>query len=205
VTAELRSLPAYSEYRKARARLALISHAPTPGYDAALSDAPKPSRWRTSVRRPPVAHAGSHHVHSSETKIPRGSDLERRPSPPPPGSSDGDWDVWHLEVADWELCYQRRTLDWFDRQAERCNTEARLNVLRDQILEVVQAWLRAPLRKEEPLSMADSEWKRWVIESDWTVKAIVNRYGCSRAFVYRLRQGKDHVPPPGEKDVRSSV
>ncbi len=144
MTAELRSLPAYSEYRKARARLALISHAPTPGYDAALSDAPKPSRWRTSVRRPPVAHAGSHHVHSSETKIPRGSDLERRPSPPPPGSSDGDWDVWHLEVADWELCYQRRTLDWFDRQAERCNTEARLNVLRDQILEVVQAWLRAP-------------------------------------------------------------
>src|ERR1035437_3348134 len=29
-------------------------------------------------------------------------------------ASDGDWDVWHLEVADWELCYQRRTLDWFD-------------------------------------------------------------------------------------------
>src|ERR1019366_7102677 len=56
-------------------------------------------------------------------------ETEPRRSPPPPGSSDGDWDVWHLEVADWELCYQRRTLDWFDRQAERCNTEARLNVL----------------------------------------------------------------------------
>lgn len=110
----------------------------------------------------------------------------------PPGSDrefpGDDYDAWLVS-------YQRRTTEYFAREADRVRSEEALVRLAALARETVESWRRAPLPVGgEPASMADPQWKRWVVESDWSVAQVVNRYGCSRQYVHRLRQGKDHVP-----------
>lgn len=163
--------PKMTELRTLVARLGLVSHISGVAYDAKIA---KPTDEAKGGRRP------------------AGSDVDR-PRRPRPEASAEQWAAYHAEREGWESSYQRRTPDYFRSEVERCETVARLEVLVNEAREALERWHHTPgTQGGEPESMADPQWKRWVIEGNWSVDRIVNRYGCSRRWVHRLREKENH-------------
>lgn len=101
------------------------------------------------------------------------------------------------EVDAWRESHYSHTPDYFRAEASRVRTVVELERLVVLARAAVTAWRRMPLPPGgEPASMADPQWKRWVIEGNWTATQIVNRYGCSRQYVYQLRNTDRHIEPP---------
>lgn len=192
--------PALQELRQAVAELSLVSHISALDYQG-MVDA-KDTTESKGGRRPPGAD---------------GEFKPRKPRHPGPDASekelatfDGKMTAFQTEHDSWLACYQRKTPSWFSGQVERCETEYRLVALADEARDVVDAWRRMPLPAGgEPVSMRESHWKRWVGEmladpkSGWDVKRIVNRYGCSRQYVYKVNRAMNEgglMPVSDERD-----
>lgn len=178
---------AWRELRQAVAALTLISHVSGIAYDGKASKATD-------------EHIGG--------KKPTGGELDRphRPRDDDPKA----WAAYHEDLGSWQTSYQRFTPSYFTEEMRKCGTVTRLLELRDQATSALEAWKRTPVPAGgEPGSMADPQWKRWVIEGHWTTTQIVNRFGCSRQYVSQLRNTDRtklmlHVEPPKAKDIRES-
>lgn len=175
------------ELRQLVTELSLISHVSGVAYDGKASKATD-------------EHIGG--------KKPPGGEQDR---PHPPRDDDPKaWAAYRDELESWRSSYQRFTPTYFNDELRKCETTTRLRELRDQAASALAAWRRAPIPPGgEPASMADPQWKRWVIEEHWTTTQIVNRYGCSRQYVHQLRSTDRtkpaiHVPPSKAKDIREN-
>lgn len=187
---ELRFHPAYGELCQAIAELSLVSHAPTQSYQLAPPEDREatPPRWRVNNRRGPVPHLGSHHAKGGDTMEPRGGDRDK-PRFPGPKASAKLIAEYREDYASWLASYQRKTPDYFRLEVKKCETVERLVELRDECRAVVVAWKRAPLPVgQEPLSVKDPNWKRWVAESDLDGGTIARRFSVSRQYVHQIRK-----------------
>ena len=184
------------QLRQALAELAMISHAPTPDYDFSPSEAASRSRWRTSDRRPPVAYAGPHAAHDGGTRIPRGVDGEHRPRAPKSGIPDEEssdkvrnaWAAYQVELEDWRACYMRRTPEFYQREIDRAQSDWRRKRIIEEIKADTQSWLRAPMPIDEPLSLADPQWKRWIAASKLNNGDLARKYNVTRQYISLVRR-----------------
>lgn len=77
---------------------------------------------------------------------------------------------------------------YFQQKLEDVKTAADLTALLEEAKAALEAWERAPIPEgQEPLSMADRHWKRWVGQSTLTDTEIAHKYSCSRQYVARIR------------------
>lgn len=126
---------------------------------------------------------------------PAGSDHEPKPRKPKIPLIEGNaasekvWDGYMEDLAAWQLCYQRRTPEYFRRRLERCHTDAALQGLVVEARETLEAWKRTPIPAGQPPALGDPQWKRWVADSDLPTKDLVRMFGKSRQYIQQIRSG----------------
>jgi hypothetical protein len=149
----LRHHPALAELRQLVAELSLVSHAPAGAYGRQVPDSSE----------------------GKGGKRPSGGDVDR-PQRPRRGASEKAWEEYEEERAAWLASYQRRTPDYFRREVERCESEYRLGVLRDQAAEALEAWKRTPLPAGQEPEYGSAQWKRYIAESLEPAEILAGRF-----------------------------
>lgn len=201
-----------AEIRTLLGRLELVSHAPIQGYDFAPSEVGRGQRNRTSDRKPPIPHLGSHRPKDGDTKAPRGADVEHRPRAPRAPRVEGDaqsekrWDEFEDELAAWKACYHRRTVRYFRRRLERCVSDGELRQIRLELEETIAAWSRTPIPLGQEPEFGSAQWKRYVAESPADAGTLATRFFCTRRYINKVRQAmREGGVMPGEKDRRRAA
>jgi hypothetical protein len=193
--------PLMTEIRTLLVRLEMISHAPIQGYEFAPGDVGRGQRNRTSDRKPPVPHLGAHRPKGGDTKVPRGSDVERRPRAPRSPRVEGDdrsqkaWDDFEDDLAAWKACYHRRTVSYFRRRLDRYVSDGELRQIQTELEETVTAWRRTPIPKGQEPEYGSAQWKRYIAESNEDAGTLASRYWnpatqkpVTRRYINKVRQ-----------------
>lgn len=155
-----------AELRQLIAELSLISHTSGVSYDGKMS---RDTSESIGGRRP------------------TGGDREPKPFRPKSGAPEKEWDDWEEELADWEACYQRRTPDYFRREAERRGVGA-LEALVVEARETLEAWRRTPIPAGQEPAYGSAQWKRYIADSKEDAGVLATRFSCTRRYINMVRR-----------------
>ena len=209
-----------AELRTLVAQLALVSHAPTQGYDFAPSTVGAGRRWRVSDHQPPIAHLGAHHSHDGDSRIPDGHDRERAPRKPRPPAAlapddpgereawQADWEAyqrmfkeWRADMDAWRVCYQRRIPSYFGRALAAADPDRDPDPLLRRLIVEARDARRAWLRSPSPPTAPEPDgflWRCAIADADTPIKETARLYSVSARTVKRYRasyRGARSFPP----------
>lgn len=149
------------EIRTLTARLDLISHGPTANLD------------KTGPRST-AEHPGG--------KRPNGEDWE----------SPHDLEEWMDSKAAYQAKTPERYRAWLQGLLDHAGDHddvwltVKLTELRDDLRATLKAWAHPPIREDQPPTMVDPGFKRFVITCGWDLKKLVDHYGCTRQYMKRI-------------------
>ena len=156
-----------SELRTTIIRISLISHAPVQQYD---SDG--------------GAHDTSEDIGG---KRPPGTDQDR-PRHPGPNADPKRLAEYRDDYAAWLSSYQRKTPAYFVERLGTNPSDQRVTELLAEAKSVLDAWRTHPhVAGQDPESMADPRWKRWVAASTLDSGDLARRFGCTRRYINKIK------------------
>lgn len=127
---------------------------------------------------------------------PAGSDHEPKPRQPKIPLIEGNaasekvWDGYMEDLAAWQLCYQRRTPEYFRRRLERCHSDAALQALVVEARETLEAWKRTPIPAGQEPEFGSPQWKRYIGESREAAEVLANRFFCTPRYIRKVRKAQ---------------